>query len=354
MSQNDPAISVIVPVYKTQEYLPQCIESILGQSFSDLELILIDDGSPDNSGEICDAYAEKDPRVRVFHIPNGGVSNARNTALNNARGRWVVFVDSDDWIEGDYLKNFHDAVGASSSISLAISGVRQVFKQGNSYQLVYKPATLPAQDAFFERKLYRNGFIAGKFYDRNLIEQYQLRLDTALSLGEDFIFMCHFLPHAQEVTFVEPIGYVYRMFSAGSLSERYWPFEHEKRLLDEFLNCCSHFVEKSGQIMPQDMRVFLRYYVLRAAAAVYRPEHLQARAQRIETLKMLAQQYGWILEGDSRLGARLLLKGYFCLFDKINRVLFALRYGVLRGAWKAYLKTRARLRHAKGDLVQYM
>lgn len=94
-----PKISVIVPVYKAEEYLPQCVESILGQTFSDLELLLIDDGSPDGSGIMCDEYAGQDSRVRVIHKENGGVSSARNAGLDAATGEYIAFVDSDDYID---------------------------------------------------------------------------------------------------------------------------------------------------------------------------------------------------------------------------------------------------------------
>ena len=97
-------ISVLVPVYNTNQYLPRCIDSILGQSFTDFELLLIDDGSTDGSAKICDAYAEKDSRIRVLHKENGGVSSARNLGLNEAKGEWVVFVDSDDWISDNCIK----------------------------------------------------------------------------------------------------------------------------------------------------------------------------------------------------------------------------------------------------------
>jgi glycosyltransferase involved in cell wall biosynthesis len=97
----NPKISIIVPVYKVKEYLHNCIDSILKQTFTDFELILIDDGSPDNCGEICDEYARKDNRIRVIHKENGGQASARNRGLDVARGEYIGFVDSDDWIEPD-------------------------------------------------------------------------------------------------------------------------------------------------------------------------------------------------------------------------------------------------------------
>ena len=100
-----PIMSVIVPVYNTEQYLHRCIDSILTQTYTDFELLLIDDGSKDKSGDICDEYALKDSRIRVFHKENGGVSSARNLGLDNAAGEWITFVDSDDWIIESYLMN---------------------------------------------------------------------------------------------------------------------------------------------------------------------------------------------------------------------------------------------------------
>ena len=98
-----PQISIVVPVYNVEKYLERCIDSILAQTFTDFELLLINDGSKDSSGLICDKYAEKDSRIRVFHKENEGVSRARNLGISNARGRWLCFIDSDDWVDKEYL-----------------------------------------------------------------------------------------------------------------------------------------------------------------------------------------------------------------------------------------------------------
>ena len=94
-----PKISVIVPVYKVESYLGKCLDSIIGQTYHILEIILIDDGSPDRCGEICDEYAAKDPRIHVIHQQNAGLSAARNAGLDIASGDYIMFVDSDDWVE---------------------------------------------------------------------------------------------------------------------------------------------------------------------------------------------------------------------------------------------------------------
>ena len=125
-----PFISIIVPVYKAEQTLSRCLDSILVQTFTDFELLLIDDGSPDASGVICDEYALKDSRIRVFHKENGGVGSARNLGLDNARGEWICFVDSDDWIKECFLSEFCTNI---DGVDLVISGYRQF---GDSSEII--------------------------------------------------------------------------------------------------------------------------------------------------------------------------------------------------------------------------
>lgn len=99
-----PLISVIVPCYNVMEYLPKCVESILSQTYKNLEIILVDDGSTDSSGKICDGYAAKDNRIKVIHKKNGGLSDARNVALDVMKGEYVTFIDSDDYVANDYVE----------------------------------------------------------------------------------------------------------------------------------------------------------------------------------------------------------------------------------------------------------
>jgi len=118
-----PAISVLIPVYNVELYLPRCIDSILNQTYTDFELILVNDGSSDNSGMICDEYAKKDSRIHVIHQKNGGVSAARNTlldwAFNNSNSQWIAFIDSDDWVHREYLERLlNTAIENNSAISI--------------------------------------------------------------------------------------------------------------------------------------------------------------------------------------------------------------------------------------------
>ena len=118
-------LSVIVPVYKTEKYLKKCVDSILASSYSDLDVILVDDGSPDGSGAICDGYAEKDSRVRVIHKQNGGLSSARNAGVDNAYGEYITFVDSDDYIDPDIYSHLISLM-EKSGVSVGAMGIAYV------------------------------------------------------------------------------------------------------------------------------------------------------------------------------------------------------------------------------------
>ena len=121
---SNPKISVIIPVYNAESTLRRCVDSVLAQTFTDFECLLIDDGSKDRSGAICDEYAARDSRIRAFHKENGGVSSARNLGLDNATGEWIAFVDSDDWAGEKYLESFSEYLDAD----LIISGIQSVNK----------------------------------------------------------------------------------------------------------------------------------------------------------------------------------------------------------------------------------
>ena len=122
-----PLISIIVPVYKVEKYLKRCVDSILTQTYLNMEIILVDDGSPDNCGAICDRYKETDNRVVVIHKRNGGLSDARNTAIPLAKGEYISFIDSDDWISSYYVEHLYEAV-AKCDADIGISWFENVFE----------------------------------------------------------------------------------------------------------------------------------------------------------------------------------------------------------------------------------
>lgn len=126
MIYNNPLISIIVPVYKVEKYIENCIKSLINQTYKNLEIILIDDGSPDRSGEICDKYASLDNRIKVFHFENGGVSAARNKGVEYAKGDYIGFVDSDDWVDHDMYETLFRLINEYTA-DIAICGYREIY-----------------------------------------------------------------------------------------------------------------------------------------------------------------------------------------------------------------------------------
>lgn len=165
-------ISIIVPVYKVEEYLEKCVDSILAQTFTDIEVILVDDGSPDRSGVICDEYAAKDPRVKVIHKENGGLSSARNAGIEVAKGRYLGFVDSDDYIGPDMYQLLYEDITREQA-DLAICGIVDLY--GNNVRKT-KPVVRKilskeaAMQAVLEAKLV-SVHAVNKLYDSHLFSQ---------------------------------------------------------------------------------------------------------------------------------------------------------------------------------------
>ena len=133
----DSLISIIVPIYKVEKYLDKCIESIVNQTYKNLEIILVDDGSPDNCPQMCDTWAKKDSRIKVVHKPNGGLSDARNAGMKTATGEYVAFVDSDDWIDANMMETLYDELVSSDSDVVAC-GIRMVWDDGSPDKILTK------------------------------------------------------------------------------------------------------------------------------------------------------------------------------------------------------------------------
>ena len=159
---NSPVISVIVPVYNVEEYLSECVDSILTQTFEDFELILVDDGSPDRCGDICDNYKDKDARVHVIHKKNGGLSDARNAGVGQAKGAYVTFIDSDDIIHRDYLKYLYKAAkryDADIVQGLLTSNLEKLGSKGKDrHQQAYDVRVLTGETAIRDYLTYRTFF----------------------------------------------------------------------------------------------------------------------------------------------------------------------------------------------------
>lgn len=138
MSASEPLISIVVPVYNVEAYLHKCVDSILAQTYRNIEVILINDGSPDKSPEVCDNYAKEDSRVIVIHQKNGGLSDARNTGIEVASGSWISFIDSDDWVERDFIERLLN-LAIRHKADIGICGYRKVLEGGVVEATTIKP-----------------------------------------------------------------------------------------------------------------------------------------------------------------------------------------------------------------------
>jgi glycosyltransferase involved in cell wall biosynthesis len=192
-----PKVSIIIPVYNTEQYLSHCLDCILNQSFSDFELLLVDDGSTDESGKICDAYAEKDNRIRVFHKENGGVSSARNLGIDNANGDWMCFVDSDDELIPNGLQVMVD--GISDEISMVMGGYHVYDNEGSLiYSIKVNNSCLINPERAAKEMLapsdYRyQGYIWGKLLRRSEAIQHKIRFSEEVFFNEDRLFLTRFI-----------------------------------------------------------------------------------------------------------------------------------------------------------------
>lgn len=231
-SKNYITITVIVPVYKAEKCLAHCIDSILAQTFKDWELWLIDDGSPDRSGEICDAYAKKDERIKVVHKDNGGVSSARNVGLDMANGKWVVFVDSDDWCEANYLADFfHDTIDLQEGDIVLQSRKNEVDGKVVDTLSLNDAVYQNVAEAMLENGLLTFGAPYCKLYSNKVIQKYGVRFPEAYSYGEDTTFFFRVLTFTKRVITTSKCNYHYVDSYEGSLSKK----DHDFKPLAAFL-----------------------------------------------------------------------------------------------------------------------
>ena len=224
---NTPIVSIIVPVYnaakplcENKTVLHRCIDSILNQEYRDYELIVVDDGSKDESGKILDEYATKDERINVIHKENSSVSNTRNLAIQNARGKYIQFLDADDWITTDATKSLVRTMEESKA-DLVIADFYRVVGENTSHKGRIDSDKVLTRDEFADYMIqnpadYYYGVLWNKLYKKSIIDTYHLKMDASLSWSEDFIFNLEYLLHVKHVAPLQlPIYYYVK--TEGSL-----------------------------------------------------------------------------------------------------------------------------------------
>ena len=259
-----PLLSIIVPVYKVENYLQKCIDSILAQTFTDFELILVEDGSPDNCPALCDAAAAKDARVRVIHQKNGGLSAARNAGLDAARGAWIGFVDSDDYIAPEMYEALYQAV-QSTGADLALCDYAEVDEAGAPCQSMH--VSLSGVELTGQELLKRaSGLMVqlawNKLYRRDIFAQ--LRYPEG-KLNEDLFLIPEVCLQIQKAVVVPKILYYYvqrsgsimgknktlRHFDAAEAAQRYWDCLVENAAYDALANAAKFTMGSVSRVYRQ-------------------------------------------------------------------------------------------------------
>lgn len=204
-------VSIVIPIYNVERYLQTCLDSLLLQTYTRWEALLVDDRSSDNSGNICDAYAARDGRFRVFHIPNGGVSHARNVALNHAKGEWVTFIDGDDYVANNYIETLVQPMVLGENIDLVHTGFIHVDESGTEgIEEKFKPYVGNDMAQFLN---VFHGEVFSKLYKRSIIEEVKLRFDTQVKVFEDLLFTFDYMAYATYYALSDATSYYYRQRS---------------------------------------------------------------------------------------------------------------------------------------------
>ncbi len=221
-------LSIIIPVYKVEEYLRKCIDSILQQDYNDYELILVDDGSPDNCPQICDEYSKKYDNVKVIHQKNGGVCAARNVGLAIATGVWIWFIDGDDYIDDGAIRHVSD-ISNKYNVDLI------VFEKEINLNYNLTDINLFFVQHYFK---YHLGFAPwNKWYKRKIIEEHKLRFDTEEKIGEDLLFNAIYYKYIGHIIFSDYHCYHYVQHSASAMHQNYAErLEQQMRLYQKIMD----------------------------------------------------------------------------------------------------------------------
>lgn len=228
-----PEVSIIVPVYNVDKHLKSCIESLLNQTFSNYEIIIVDDGSTDLSPEICDEYANKYKRIKSFHIKNSGVSYARNFGIKKSIGKYIMFCDSDDYVEKDWCEKLYNTLNTNCN-SFVMCGFNIYNRRNGKFEIkkmhldTESTIITNKRDYFSNYKIKLLATVWNKIYEKRIIVSNNIRFYDNLSLGEDLIFNLDYLKKSNDkIIIIKQHLYNYFLRDADSLDHKYYDNLHE-------------------------------------------------------------------------------------------------------------------------------
>ena len=280
-------ISIIVPVYNVEQWLERCVDSIVAQTYADWELLLVDDGSTDRSGAICDRYAASDSRIQAFHKPNGGVSSARNLGLDHAKGEWITFVDSDDWVKQDYLKNLY---ANTNGHDLVIAYANVYYNDGHIETENYPSYEVTEDNAdwlFTRSAMSWHTSPWSKIYRYELIEKNNLRFDEKIHIGEDAVFLYSYMLLSSKIFISNHTDYCYQCQLEGSLTKKINTVDSELYTMKSIEELTNKLIPKFklGDDSIKELRWLNASYIGRVLNSLYH-NHI-SRTERIKIIKCL-------------------------------------------------------------------
>ena len=241
-----PKVSVIVPVYKAENYIRRCLDSLLAQTMPDFELLLIDDGSPDNSGAICDEYSRRDARIRVFHKKNGGVASARQMGIENAIGEYSIHCDPDDWVEPNMLEELYAKAKETDADMVICDFYTNTI--GEQKYIVQKPMSLDPISVF--KGMMCGGGLFGATWNKlirtSLYEEYDLRFPAHLTYCEDLFVVSDLVLHDIKISYLPSAFYHYQISENQSSLTKVI----SKRRIDSFHFLIEYFINKFPNATP--------------------------------------------------------------------------------------------------------
>ncbi len=214
-------ISVIVPVYNVEKYLDKCVESIVNQTYKNLEIILVDDGSTDNCPEICDEWAKKDNRIKVIHKPNGGLSSARNAGMDSMTGSYIQFVDSDDYIKSNMIEVMYGNI-IKGDYDVCVCNYSFIDESDNVISATdFKKSILKGDEImpnFLKTTVFNSWNAWTKMYKYSVVEKYNLRYDETIKWGEDYPFNYLYFKSIDKMIAIDDVLYNYLSRRNGSIT----------------------------------------------------------------------------------------------------------------------------------------
>lgn len=331
-------VSLIIPVYRTEKYLRQCIDSVLSQTYGDIEVILVDDGSPDSCGEICDEYSARHNRIKVIHKANEGLSMARNDGISESTGDYIFFLDSDDYISPSCIESL---VSASENGALAVIGYQLDL---DSEKQIYTPS-----QAYGEYKtigdFYMNfanlfatkyNFAWGKLYRSDIIKNNGLRFTRGLSLCEDVIFNQDYYKHCDKgVILVDDNGYFYRQHGTTTLSKVFNPkmFEWNEFAYDSIRNRLieegAYTFENRNHFLSNVLGNYLysfRLLALNTSITYEDKKKYMSFCSRNEIFRDAASTMAKSKRIDDRIFTRLILNGHYSMYIFLESLKFKIKH----------------------------